>query len=73
MKPTDKQVMLVNGLIKEAIDHGGDAGGPYFVNGDKLYVAMAMYRDNIWGRDRGIFICKDADDYPYFASIVDEQ
>lgn len=49
MKPTDKQVMLVNGLIKEAIDHGGDAGGPYFVNGDKIYVAMAMYRDNIWG------------------------
>ena len=73
MKPTYEQVILINGIIREAIDHGGDAGGPYFVNGDKLYVAMTMYRDNIWGRNSGISICKDVDDYPYFVSIVDEQ
>lgn len=72
MKPTEEQVMLVNILIREAIDHGGDVGGPYFCNGDDLYVAMTMYREKVWGRDSGICICTDEDDYPYFTSIEEQ-
>ena len=71
MKPTNEQIILVNALIIEAIDHGGDAGGPYFVNGSKLYAAMAMYRDKVWGRDSGICITIEENNYPYFSSIVD--
>ena len=72
MKPTEEKAKLVNILIREAIDHGGDVGGPYFVNGDNLYVAMSIYRDKVWGRDSGICICMNAEDSPYFASIEDE-
>ena len=72
MKPTKEQVKLVNILIREAIDHGGDAGGPYFENGDRLYTAMILYRDQVFEGDSGVFICWDKYGYPYFESIEEE-
>ena len=32
----EKLVEDLNSLIKEAIDHGGDSGGPYYSNPDDL-------------------------------------
>ena len=36
----DNQIAALNEVIKQAIDHGGDAGGPYFCNKVSLLESM---------------------------------
>lgn len=38
-------IELLNDVIAAAIDHGGDAGGPYYSNADGLARAMFRLRD----------------------------
>lgn len=36
----NERVSVLNNLIRAAIDHGGDYGGPYFCNPEELEKAM---------------------------------
>lgn len=36
MKITKEQIIAINDVIEKAIDHGGDAGGPYYCCIDDL-------------------------------------
>lgn len=38
---TDKVVEAINKVVREAVDHGGDAGGAYFGNADRLADALS--------------------------------
>lgn len=44
-------VELINAVISAAIDHGGDTGGPYYSNSDRLAKAMFRLRDWMGLRD----------------------
>lgn len=39
----EKELRLVNSIIREAIRHGGDAGGSYFTNGQNLNNTIMDY------------------------------
>lgn len=32
MNNLEEEIKLINSIIEEAVDHGGDSGGPYFCN-----------------------------------------
>lgn len=66
MEPTERQIVLLNKLIEESIDHGGDAGGPYFCNKESVIDAMIEYRNDMFGKESGILIADDQGHYPYF-------
>lgn len=47
------ELRLLNKIIKESIDHGGDSGGPYLINEEALIKAMEDYlkyknKQDIW-------------------------
>lgn len=47
------ELRLLNKIIKESIDHGGDSGGPYLTNEKDLIQAMKDYikyknKQDIW-------------------------
>lgn len=70
MKPTEIEIILLNNLIKEAVDHGGDAGGPYFCNKKCMIDAMTVYKNKVFGENAGIHISVNDSQYPCF--IVEE-
>lgn len=39
----DVLIQRINGIIKEAIEHGGDSGGAYFSNGEGLIKEMKYF------------------------------
>lgn len=39
----EQEIALINQIIEEAIDHGGDCGGPYHSNGDQLKEAIEKW------------------------------
>lgn len=51
----------LNRLVRTAIDHGGDRGGPYFSNDIAMTGAMIHFAMLL-----GFDACVPTDDYPYF-------
>lgn len=39
----EQEIALINQIIEEAIDHGGDCGGPYNTNGRQLKEAIEKW------------------------------
>lgn len=46
---TDREIELVNRIIKEAIVHGGDDGGPYYINENGLKSSVTA-----WLEEKGL-------------------
>ena len=69
---TDKAILTdyINKIIREAIDHGGDLGGPYFSNGEDLHNAMRSLKT--WLSLKDYIICGDKKDYMYYAKPIEE-
>ena len=38
-----KEIELINNIIKESVEHGGDPGGAYFCSWDDAYEAINNY------------------------------
>ena len=38
-----KMVDIINTVVEQAVIHGGDAGGPYFVNYESLDRALCLF------------------------------
>lgn len=49
MDSLDKEICLINEIIENAVDHGRDAGGAYFLNGIDLKFSIEK-----WLKFRGI-------------------
>lgn len=43
MKLDKKEIDLINNIIRQAVYHGGDAGGAYFSNETKLIKAISQW------------------------------
>lgn len=43
MDNIEKEIKLINSIIEEAITHGGDPGGPYFINRSSLQEAIVKW------------------------------
>ena len=59
-------IELLNSVISEAIDHGGDTGGPYYCNQDGLARAMFRLRDWSGLRDELGILNDDGGRLQYF-------
>lgn len=70
---TEKAILTeyINNIVREAIDHGGDSGGPYFSNGEELIAAMRRFKG--WLSLEDYVICGDKRDYMYYAKPVSEE
>lgn len=42
-----KVINVINGIIIEAVEHGGDSGGPYFSNEKDLVKCLRSFIDDI--------------------------
>lgn len=43
MNSIEEEIELINSIIEEAITHGGDPGGPYFINHSSLQEAIVKW------------------------------
>lgn len=70
---TDKAILTdyINKIIREAIDHGGDSGGPYFVNGEELHDAMRRLK--MWLSLKDYVICGGKKYYMYYEKLISEE
>lgn len=66
----EEAVAFINSLIVEAIDHGGDAGGPYGANTNRLTYAMQDLREVLNLKDYQILWPDEI--YPQFININEE-
>lgn len=51
------EIQKINAIIDEAIFHGGDCGGPYYSNSEKLREAMEDYLKYM-GYDKSFEVCE---------------
>lgn len=58
---TGIQIEALNNLLRQAIDHGGDSGGPYFSNKDKTILALKQFLTYVGVREYDIIL---KDNYP---------
>lgn len=70
---TDKAILTdhINKIIREAIDHGGDSGGAYFTNREKLKSAMGQLI--CWLSLHDYVICEDYEGYMYYAKPIRDE
>lgn len=61
----------INNIIRQAIYHGGDSGGAYFTNREKLKSAMG---ELIWWLSlHDYVICEDYQGYMYYAKPIRDE
>lgn len=64
----DIEIALINKIIKEAMDHGGDQGGPYWSNQEDLKSAIKewlIYKN----LNNKYYVGKVKADYVYYIQI----